>query len=323
MKKSAAGLLVILTILFFFLQAKKSPPQLKEYFNEIGLQKIVASKSPELQKYLEPLLQPKSPWQDRENLIPGRELQPAEKILQNLAPHLWWHPNEKASASDPLEFLKHSERIQWGTHTYLDYKGPAQKIFSQDEKIPLFWKVSRASDLERMQESDPASIILLIEFWYHSHDNPIWLYFGSHQGDWESFAYLIRFHADGKYDLLRVFLSAHTSGQWFCPSDLEWSSDSDPSRIHLYSALDTHATYSHAGLGELGILRDYTERGFEWQAWKWLTPIETENYYGFSGAWGKLSFHPSMSGPLAPHPKFKGLPPKGQKIPELGAMDCR
>jgi hypothetical protein len=184
---------------------------------------------------------------------------------------------------------------------YLEYGGPR----SHTDKAPLFWRVSRHSATRGFQSTNPDSIVLLIEFWFSSVYNPIPIYLGSHQGDWEGFAYLIQF--DWSRDkkslsskLLAAYLSEHRHGVWVCADKLE--RDSDNHRVNLYSALGTHATYSFAGTGHGGVLSDHMERGREWKTWEWLSPLQLEPYYGFAGAWGEVRVHWSMTGPLPPGP---------------------
>lgn len=186
---------------------------------------------------------------------------------------------------------------------YLNLVSPPQVNL---EKAPILWRLSHHPDLKNLQDfSDPNSVILLIEYWYHADHNPISIYFGSHQGDWESFAFLIKISTESNPQLLATYLSAHQDGQWYCSTDLEKGEDG---RIDLYSSLGSHATYAHSGTGNLGILPDYTEKSILWKSGTHLRALINEPYYGFTGAWGAAYFHWGMTGPMPPAPRYKYLP---------------
>lgn len=359
-----ASAFILLAIALYFIA---EPRQGGLDFNDESLQRILASKSPHLQKKIHDLVFPKSFYQDRKTSDAVRKPSEVENLIYELAPQLWWHSQENQAQSDPFDFLHRSELRFYQSYTgfslypktdqlvmaegkinaetlaknysqsllrpfekkgldegrsgyYLNYKGPEETVLRNPltsekslQKAPLFWRVSRHPDIELLQNQDPNAVILLLEFWYHSVSNPIPTYLGSHQGDWESFAFLVHFKISNPnqkltYKVLKIYLSAHTQGRWACPSEAEKSEGTDPVRFQLYSALGTHATYLHAGAGDMGLLKDHMEKGIPWETWKWLSPLQLEPYYGFSGAWGKAHFHWSMTGPVPPGPHYKNLP---------------
>lgn len=364
-KQIVSGFFIIFAMgLMFALQPQSSGP----VFNDLEFDQFIRTKSPQLQKQLQPILYPESLIQDRKLGKKNRDLSGLEALIYNLAPRIWWHPNEMQAHSDPLDFiaqsslverkslpfiagipLKKTERIPVGkidpmelAKNYSDknyrpleyggqneglsgmelyYKGAlelfkpiGQMSAAEFEKLraPLFWRVSRHFNLNLLQEADPNSIVLLIEYWYHSVYNPIPITLGAHQGDWEGFGFLVKFSLEKqviKHEVLQLYHSAHAQGAWVCIKDLEIENE----RYNLYSSLGTHATYPHSGTGRLGILADKLERGKAWETWKWLSPLQLEPYYGFAGAWGKSSFHWSMTGPMAPGPKFKYYPRSSPK----------
>ncbi len=305
----------------------------QDAITEEALQVILSKKSRSLQGKLAPFINPH-----------GSE---SPELIKNLAPEIWWHPDERFPASDPLEFIAHSELKSWHLYQsqvviekgqidpqvlsqkynhpilrpfersgleggkkgyFLNYLGDLNPKSQSFPGAPLFWRISRHADISKFQEEDSESIILLVEYWYHSIYNPIHIYLGSHQGDWESFGFLIKIENQSEglsYQVLKAYLSAHTKGEWIHLKQIE---KNEQSRFVLYSSLGSHATYSFAGVGKHGILDDHMEKGFLWKSWEQLLPLQTQPYYGFSGGWGAAGIHWSMTGPLAPGPKYKYLP---------------
>lgn len=180
------------------------------------------------------------------------------------------------------------------------------KIPSFTPPPPLLWRLSLSPIFRDLQTQNEAELIIPIEFWYFIQHNPIPIYFGTHHGDWESFLILFRVSSiDGNIlaNIKHVYTSAHGGGQWRCPEELEYSQN----RLQLLSALDTHATYTTAGL-QWRLYPDRTEKGEAWETWHNLKALVQEPYYGFSGSWGRTSFIHWMNGPISPGPNFKFLP---------------
>lgn len=171
---------------------------------------------------------------------------------------------------------------------------------------PLLWRLSLSPLFRDLQSPNENELLVPIEFWYFINHNPIPIYFGTHNGDWESFLILFKISLVGETvsaQVKHVYTSAHGGGQWRCPKDLEYSQN----RLQLFSALDTHATYTKPGI-QWRLYPDRTGRDTAWETWHRLRALVKEPYYGFSGSWGETSFIHWMNGPVSPGPNFKFLP---------------
>lgn len=176
---------------------------------------------------------------------------------------------------------------------------------------PLLWRLSHSELFKTVQPAASNELYLPIEFWYFSPHNPVDIYIGTHNGDWESF--LILFHVTdstasaGNTELsftpLYYNTSSHGNSSWHCPEEIQI----EDQRWQLFSALGTHATYTQDQV-QWRIYPDRTGRGAAWDTWLNLRPLVQEAYYGFSGSWGRTSWIHFMNAPLGPGPLFKYLP---------------
>lgn len=176
------------------------------------------------------------------------------------------------------------------------------------EKPFLMWRLGKHPIFNDVQTDDPKSLIVPIEFWYYMNYNPTGVWIGNHEGDWESFLFVVRLSAQNNQTSITPLListSAHTGSSWHCASEL---SKTTSGQFELFSALGTHATYITDGLHTKGILPDRTERGSAWDTKDALTPLVNQSFYGYSGSWGRTSFAYFQSGPLPPGPEFKYIP---------------
>lgn len=176
------------------------------------------------------------------------------------------------------------------------------------EKPYLMWRVGKHPIFNEVQTADSASMIVPVEFWYYMNFNPTGVWIGNHEGDWESFLFVVRLQVKDQHTIatpLLVATSAHTGSSWHCARELLKNTSGE---FELFSALGTHATYISDGLHTKGLLPDRTERGSAWVTRDALAPLVSQNFYGFSGSWGRTSFAYYQSGPLPPGPEFKYIP---------------
>lgn len=186
-----------------------------------------------------------------------------------------------------------------------ELKYDADQILKQP--APLYWRLSQHPLFEKIQNSSPDELFLPIEYWYHHAYNYTGIYFGNHDGDWESTLYLFKakfINNQIEFIPIMISTSAHGGSTWHCPESL----NKIDSRFELYSAVGTHATYTRAGYHWRFIYPDRTAKGELWQAWKLVKPLVKEDFFGFSGSWGKTSFIYFQNAPIPPGPKFKYLP---------------
>lgn len=176
---------------------------------------------------------------------------------------------------------------------------------------PLLWRLSLSPLFREIQNNSPNEILVPIEYWYFMAHNPIPIYFGTHNGDWESFLILFKVSLKEKVLAVQVeavYTSAHGGGRWRCEEELELHNG----RLQLYSALNTHATYTRPGF-HWRLYPDVTEKGLPWETWRNMRALTKESYYGFAGSWGRTSFIHWMNGPISPGPNFKFLPASEEK----------
>lgn len=172
---------------------------------------------------------------------------------------------------------------------------------------PFFWRISRHPLFKSAQPEDPQHVYVPVEFWYHFNYNDTRWHFGNHDGDWESMLFVFDVGDEkGKLSIkpLAVSVSAHGGSNWYCEKKLNHLNG----RVELFNALGTHATYAEPGNHWRLIYPDRTEKGEAWESWKLMRPIEKENFYGFSGSWGRTSYIYFQNAPIPPGPHFKYLP---------------
>jgi len=172
---------------------------------------------------------------------------------------------------------------------------------------PLFWRISRHPLFKDVQTGDKDHLYLPVEFWYHFNYNDTRWHFGNHDGDWESVLFVFEARIDGGLVTINPFvvsISAHGGSSWHCEKNLSHFGG----RIQLFNALGTHATYAEPGNHWRLIYPDKTGEGDIWETWKLMRPVEKENFYGFSGSWGRTSYVYFQNAPIAPGPHFKYLP---------------
>ncbi len=185
------------------------------------------------------------------------------------------------------------------------------------EKPQLMWRLGKHPIFNDVQSNDSSSMIVPIEFWYYMNFNPTGVWIGNHEGDWESFLFVVRLTVKDKQTSITPLListSAHKGSSWHCIAELSKNSANE---FELFSALGTHATYVSEGLHTKGILPDRTERGSGWETKEALTPLVKQNFYGFSGSWGRTEFSYFQSGPLPPGPEFKYIPSETNRVKAL------
>ncbi len=185
------------------------------------------------------------------------------------------------------------------------------------EKPYLMWRIGKHPIFNDVQTSDSDSMLVPLEFWYYMNFNPTGVWFGNHEGDWESFLFVVRLNVKDKQTTITPLListSAHTGSSWHCISELSKTSSGE---FELFSALGTHATYVNEGLHVKGLLPDRTERGSSWQTKNALTALVNQNFYGYSGSWGRTTFSYFQSGPLPPGPEFKYIPSETNRAKAL------
>lgn len=94
-----------------------------------------------------------------------------------------------------------------------------------------------------------------------------------HEGDWEHI--VVRTREQGQY-IEKVYMAAHSGGEWFAPGDLEKQGD----QVVVYSAKSSHATYEReketVRLG--GFANDYTKRGVNWNTRNDLVDVGFHTY---------------------------------------------
>lgn len=300
--------------------------------------------------------------------IASTKTEPLQEILKQLeagedqdwiakgSPILWWHPDEKYKAADPLvtfheaqlnyrevnslvpfitekflklgSFEKGLRSVDVGNFSPTDIDTrlfenqglkagragfelsfPVEKNSgpAYETSPPLFWRLSYSHLFANLQKEDRHSVYVPIEFWYYMNNNPIpYLYFGTHDGDWESFLILFKISDDNIMTQVEpefVYTSMHGAGAWHCLKDLDYRNG----RLQLYSAVNTHATYTNAGT-QWRIYPDRTAEGDSWDTSAQLRALVKEPFYGYSGSWGRTSFIHWMNAPIPPGPKFKYLP---------------
>ncbi len=172
---------------------------------------------------------------------------------------------------------------------------------------PLFWRISRHPLFKEAQPASGQHLYLPVEYWYHFNYNDTRWHFGNHDGDWESVLFVFDVKEDEgriSFKPFVVSISAHGGSKWYCEKDLSHSNN----RIELFNALGTHATYAETGNHWRLVYPDLAEKGEPWQSWTLLRPIEKENFYGFSGSWGRTSYVYFQNAPIPPGPHFKYLP---------------
>lgn len=184
------------------------------------------------------------------------------------------------------------------------------ELKTDSASAPLLWRVSDSPLFRDVQTQDRGQIFIPVEFWYHISYNPISIYFGSHDGDWESFLVVFDVRLNGENisaTPLYFNTSSHGNSTWHCRDEIT----SHGGRWQLFSALDTHATYAAPGI-YWRVYPDRTGDGLDpqhaWDTRQHLRPVTEEPYYGFSGSWGRTSFVNWMNGPIPPGPQFKYLP---------------
>ena len=119
----------------------------------------------------------------------------------------------------------------------------------------------------------------------------------SHEGDWENVALAL----DGSAPRAVYFYGhgAPTRRTW---EQLELNGDHPV----VYSALDSHASYSRAALprsAATSASNDIRDQGFRWDTWKGadsLRPARDEPWFGYGGAWGAAKAAQGQTGPLGP-----------------------
>jgi hypothetical protein len=173
---------------------------------------------------------------------------------------------------------------------------------------PMFWRISRHPLFKDVQLDDEHHVYMPVEYWYHFNYNDTRWHFGNHDGDWESFLVVFEVREkEGTTSIrpLALSVSAHGGSSWHCELKLSHTKDG---RIELFNALGTHATYAEPGNHWRLIYPDKTERGEAWETWHLMRPVEKENFYGFSGSWGRTSYVYFQNAPIPPGPHFKYLP---------------
>lgn len=192
-------------------------------------------------------------------------------------------------------------------------------LLPADAPAPLLWRLSLSPLFRDIQTQNPDQIFIPIEYWYHIANNPIPLYFGSHDGDWESFLVVFDVRVttyvnnhwlnSSTLTAAPVYFntSSHGNSSWHCREDILMQDG----RWQLFSALNTHATYTRPGV-HWRVYPDRTGDGLNtqnaWDTRRNVRPAVKEPYYGFSGSWGRTSFIHWMNGPIPPGPEFKYLP---------------
>lgn len=234
-------------------------------------------------------------------------------------PTVYYSTDEPYRPSDPRAFEARAQKLdnEWRLKSAPSPGDP--------KTAPLLWRNGlNDSVLRALVDGHPSRE--WIEYWIHLDYNVTPLSpLGDHEGEWEGMAVL---YEDAKPKL--VFLSGHEYGHWVCAREL-WNSKSH--RIEAFAAHGTHALYPKPGrhpihfLG-LEVTADVTTARENSQAFspsvERLRALESEPYYGFSGAWGRRSWLPGSSGPQAPGPTFKTMPKRtppheGERLRELDA----
>lgn len=242
-------------------------------------------------------------------------------LVSRFAPRVWLHARENERPIDPLRFIQaaslwkqdtwiQNQRViergaidpailnsgEWGAH-FLKIEGKIEDSAS----APVLWRLGEVISPTR----------ILLEYWYHyAYSKAGKFGLGDHQGDWEGMSVVVELDPSaGEADRpIALFLAAHEGGAWHCASKLGWVQDTQ-GQLHpeVFAALGTHATYPSPGIFRTSCLIDRTGRGQAWDSWNQMRPLALEPYYGYSGAWGDVSWIPYMTGPRAPGPK-KAIP---------------
>ena len=209
------------------------------------------------------------------------------------------------SPSDDITRLFENGGVNEGLSGF-ELRYDTEKIMNKPS--PLLWRLSHHPMFKNIQSSDPNELIIPIEFWYHFNFNDTGILIGNHDGDWESVLFVFKVSVKGnetKAAPIYIVTSAHGGSTWHCTKDVGRTDG----RFDLYSAVGTHATYTDIGNHwRFLVYPDQSARGEPWDTWKVMRPIVKENFYGYSGSWGRTSFVHFQNAPLPPGPHFKYLP---------------
>jgi hypothetical protein len=186
----------------------------------------------------------------------------------------------------------------------------------RDPDVPVYFEFRKAGDE------------LLVTYWFcYGHSSPhtggaVGAALGdklSHEGDWENVD--VALAADGSAPRA-VYFYGHGA-----PTRRAWEQlELDGDHPVVYSALDSHASYSEGGTtkvcGDLGSSNDIRDQGFRWDTWKGadsLRAARDQPWFGYGGAWGAANTAEGQTGPLGPS-KWK-LPEKLDRT-EMAHSKC-
>lgn len=129
-----------------------------------------------------------------------------------------------------------------------------------------------------------------------------------HEGDWES----ISIQLDSNDTPVYVFFSQHHAGEFVLWSLVDKYEGTHPK---VYSAKGSHGSFPSIGefrtefcpYGSSGpcALDRTNDTGPKWSTWKNLLKVEAQPWYGYGGAWGKVSTDPDVG--IIPLPNAFGL----------------
>jgi hypothetical protein len=135
-----------------------------------------------------------------------------------------------------------------------------------------------------------------------------------HEGDWERISVLVRPVRPGLWQPVSVRYHQHDGSVDVPWADVRKAPDESGAATHprAYSAKGSHATYRRGGrflqVLEQGRFKILSVRDDAracpacplWFTWRRLVDAETQPWYGFGGAWGRVGSMSDFTGPLGP-----------------------
>lgn len=129
-----------------------------------------------------------------------------------------------------------------------------------------------------------------------------------HEGDWER----ISIQLDSNDNPVYVFFSQHHDGEFVLWSLVDKYEGTHPK---VYSAKGSHGSFVSVGEFQTEFCRPFgghcaldrtNDTGPKWSTWKNLNKAESQPWYGYGGAWGKVSTHPEVGPITIPNINFMG-----------------
>jgi len=261
-----------------------------------------------------------------------------DKQIQQLAPEVRFHPEEKYFPANPMAFVRGSRfrhhrdgardqgynkaAKKWKTtnsHNITYYNIPAAFINSyklhpdgrnrrpRDSKAGLHWSVFLQTRGRMKGSRQPTGRIPV--FYYQRREGAFdlvsyWWFLGFNDGQ-VAFD-MFNHQGDWEHVTLKVrigkirgvWFSRHGKATYVERSKLKWSNK----RVVVYCAKCTHASYEKTGSFRLGV-DDTADGGVKWRSWRNLLPLRDQPWRNFAGAWGEVGDLPETTGPLGPWQK--------------------